>query len=203
MYNNLIIVGGRYGDLNLDQLNRVLVNVDARWRARQPEHEHRLGFVPGPTDHSLETREQLSRSNHTMFMATSGAMAAAAPSYPTTFDWRNCAAQGDLPAGNYVTDIKMQGDCGSCVAFGTCAALESAVRIQAKNPDLAVDLSEADLFYCHAEAEQGRQCDGPKGGWWPDAALACCQNPGVVDEACFPILTAISLATNVPTGKRG
>jgi C1A family cysteine protease len=174
--------------LNLDQLNQVLRDVDARWTARQPQREHRLGFVPGPTDHTLETREQLALSNHKLFMAAPGAAAAAtaAPAYPTTFDWRNVAAAGALPAGNYVTDIKDQGDCGSCVAFGTCAAMETALRIKAQNPNLAVDLSEADLFYCHAEAEQNRQCDGPNGGWWPDAALACAHNPGVVDEACFP-----------------
>jgi C1A family cysteine protease len=85
-----------------------------------------------------------------------------------------------------VTPVRDQKSCGSCVAFGTLAAFESAIRIHDKNPAKAVDLSEADLFYCHAEAEHGRHCGGPTGGWWPDAALACCQNPGVVDEPCFP-----------------
>jgi C1A family cysteine protease len=172
--------------LDLGRLNQILGNVNARWRAAQPTRAHRLGFVPGPADHSLELREQLAISNHTRFMATSAAMAAAAPSYPAATDWRNYPAQGGLPAGSYVTDIRDQGDCGCCVAFGTLAAFESASLIGAKNPGLEVDYSEADLYYCHAEAEQQRTCGGPNEGWWPDAALTCCQNPGVVDEDCFP-----------------
>src|SRR5207248_755285 len=75
---------------------------------------------------------------------------------------------------------------GSCVAFGTLAAFESGVRIHAKNAGKAVNLSEADLFYCYAEAKDGRHCGGPQGGWWPDAALKYCQSDGVVDEPCFP-----------------
>lgn len=172
--------------LDLGRLNEVLGNVNARWTAAQPAGEHRLGFVPGPADQSLEVREQLALSNHTRFMATSGARAAAAPSYPTAIDWRNFPGQGAVSAGNYVTGVRDQGSCGSCVAFGTLAAFEAASLIGANNPGQEVDYSEADLFYCHAEAEQQRQCDGPNGGWWPDAALTCCQNPGVVDEACFP-----------------
>jgi C1A family cysteine protease len=112
--------------------------------------------------------------------------AAAAPPYPPAIDWRHFPAHAPLPAGDYVTPVRDQKSCGSCVAFGTLAAFESAIRIHDKNPAKAVDLSEADLFYCHAEAEHGRHCSGPSGGWWPDAALACCQNPGVVDEPCFP-----------------
>ncbi len=175
--------------LDLRLLNSVLENVGGRWRAGSAA-EHRLGFVPGPADHSLEQREQIAVSNFTRFVAMSAAMAAAPPSYPPAVDWRNYPPNPPppqpLPPGNYVTPIRDQGSCGSCVAFGTLAAFESAVRIKAKNPAQAVDLSEADLFYCHAEAEQGRHCDGPNGGWWPAAALACCQNPGVVDEQCFP-----------------
>lgn len=171
--------------LELKQLNETLKNVGARWAAAQPAQEHHLGFVPGPGDHSLEERASISRDNHTKFMAMSAAVAAPPP-YPAAIDWRKHPAHPPLPAGNYVTDVKDQKSCGSCVAFGTLAAFESAVRIHAKNPGKAVNLSEADLFYCHAEAEQGRHCSGPSGGWWPDAALTCCQNPGVVDEPCFP-----------------
>lgn len=171
--------------LDLGLINTTLANVNARWQAA-PAKQHHLGFVPAANDHTLEQREMIARSNHTRFMASSAASAAAPPSYPTAVDWRSYPGQPNLPAGDYVTPIKDQGDCGSCVAFGTLAAFESALRIHAKTPTKAVDLSEADLFYCHAEAQQGRRCAGPHGGWWPAAALTCCQNPGVVDEQCFP-----------------
>jgi len=168
--------------LNATQLNKTLREVSARWEAGEPADEHALGYIPGPGDYSLEARENMALANHRHFMAA----ALAAPPYPPSTDWRKFTAHPPLPAGNYVTPIRDQKSCGSCVAFGTIAAMESAMRIKAKNPNLAEDLSEADLFYCHAEAEQGRRCSGPSGGWWPDAALAVCQAAGVVDEACFP-----------------
>jgi len=68
---------------------------------------------------------------------------------------------------NYLTPVKNQGNCGSCVSFGTVAAVEGRMRRQRNDPNLAVDYSEAHLFYCHARSE-GRNCDN---GWWPDRAL--------------------------------
>jgi C1A family cysteine protease len=67
--------------------------------------------------------------------------APAAPAAPAAVDWRN-------NGGNWVTPIKDQRNCGSCVAFGTLAALESRVRLACKNANMAIDLSEAHLFYC-------------------------------------------------------
>jgi C1A family cysteine protease len=167
--------------LELGALNEQLRNINARWQAAEAPDEYHLGYDPGPNDHSLEEREGLALANHRQFMAM--AAAAAAPSYPPALDWRHLPAHAPLPAGNYVTPVKNQASCGSCVAFGTCATFESAIRIHDKNPGKNVDLSEADLFYCHAEKEQGRTCNT---GWFPDAALTVCQNVGVVDEACFP-----------------
>jgi C1A family cysteine protease len=170
--------------LDARALNAELQNVNARWQAKEAPEDFALGFTPGPEDHTIEERESLALANHKRFMAM--AAAAAAPPYPVALDWRHLPAHAPLPAGNYVTPVKNQRTCGSCVAFGTLASFESAIRIHDKSPTKAVDLSEADLFYCHAEAEQGRRCSGPSGGWWPDAALTVCQNVGVVDEACFP-----------------
>jgi len=173
--------------LNVTELNTILRNLNARWEAAEPAAEYHLGYNPGPDDHSLEEREHLAQANHRRFMAmTAVTVAAPPPAYPAAMDWQHFPGRPPLPAGNYVTPVEDQGTCGSCVAFGTVAAFESALRIHAKNPNLAVDLSEADLFYCHAEAQQGRRCSGPNGGWWPAAALTCCQNPGIVDAACFP-----------------
>jgi C1A family cysteine protease len=95
---------------------------------------------------------------------------------PAAYDWRNVNGQ------NFVTDVKDQGGCGSCVAFGTTAVVETALRIQRGAPNLVVDLSEAQLFYCHARS-QGRNCGN---GWFPDQALEFFKNQGVADEACYP-----------------
>ena len=42
---------------------------------------------------------------------------------PESVDWRN------VKGNNHVTGIKYQGPCGSCWAFATAAAIESAVSI--------------------------------------------------------------------------
>jgi C1A family cysteine protease len=55
-------------------------------------------------------------------------------------------------------------------------------RIQRGNPALEVDLSEAQLFFCHGPAT-GASCGG---GWWPIQALDAYKGQGVADEACFP-----------------
>jgi C1A family cysteine protease len=83
-------------------------------------------------------------------------------------DWRNNRGR------NNVTPIKDQGNCGSCVAFGTVAALESMVLVEHNVP---LDLSEAELLFCG-----GGSC----GGWWPDSAIAYVKSHGVALESCFP-----------------
>src|SRR5580700_7339060 len=60
---------------------------------------------------------------------------------PPGVDWRN------LQGRNYVTSVKHQGTCGSCVAFATCACLESRVAIQQNKDNPTLDLSEAHLFF--------------------------------------------------------
>ena len=69
-------------------------------------------------------------------------------SLPATFDWK---AEGK------VTAVRDQGSCGSCWAFGTVGAMESAILIQSGQ---AVDLSEQFLVSCNAS---GWSCNG---GWW-------------------------------------
>lgn len=88
--------------------------------------------------------------------------------YAKSRDWRD-----------WVTDIRDQGNCGSCVAFGTIAAIECQARIQYNKPSLDINLSEADLFFCGA----GRKCSH---GWWPSYALDYAKSKGISDEKCFP-----------------
>jgi C1A family cysteine protease len=90
---------------------------------------------------------------------------------PASFDWRS------VNGANYVTSVKNQGNCGSCVSFGTCAVIESAVRIKLQNPGHAVDLSEGFMQFCG-----GGSCSG----WGLTSGLAFAKSTGVTDEACMP-----------------
>ncbi|MGF1640689.1 MAG: C1 family peptidase [Rhodospirillales bacterium] len=90
---------------------------------------------------------------------------------PASFDWRN------VSGANYVTEVKNQGSCGSCVSFCSCAVIESAIRIKLGNPSYAVDLSEAFMQFCG-----GGSCSG----WGLTSGLAFAKSTGVTDEACMP-----------------
>ncbi len=88
-------------------------------------------------------------------------------------DWR------DKDGKDWMTSVKDQGGCGSCVAFATVATLEAQAQIQSNDPTSDINLSEADLFFCGA----GRNCSK---GWWPTEALEYAKTDGVSDEGCFP-----------------
>ena len=139
----------------------------------------RLGAVP-PSGESLDDREKLASINRgEMGIASVGAA-------PASFDLRNVNGQ------NFITPVKDQGSCGSCVAFGSAATVEGTFRRQRGNPNLAIDLSEAHLFYCIARA-QGRNCNN---GWWCDKGLDAFKTDGVVDEACYPYTAGDQNCTN-------
>ena len=87
---------------------------------------------------------------------------------PASFDWRN------VDGANYITAIKDQGGCGSCVAFGTVATLEGTYQAGRGDAATGIDLSEAQLFYCGAGGE-GYNCET---GWYADHALNYAANPG-------------------------
>ncbi|MFN2590331.1 MAG: C1 family peptidase [Actinomycetota bacterium] len=102
---------------------------------------------------------------------------AAAPegfaAFDSARDWR------DVDGKNWITAVRDQGNCGSCVAHGTVAAMEAQARIEHKDPTWDLNLSEADLFFCGA----GKRCSQ---GWWPTEALKYASSKGIADEACFP-----------------
>ncbi len=90
------------------------------------------------------------------------------PPWLLAVDWRNRKGR------NNVTPVKDQGDCGSCVAFGTTGALESMVLVE---HNVTFDLSEAELLNCG-----GGSCSG----WWPDAAISYLGSKGIAQESNFP-----------------
>lgn len=65
---------------------------------------------------------------------------------PESWDWRNIDYRGKH--GNWDSTIKDQGTCGSCYAFASYGALEGALNIANKQPNLDVDLSEQYMVSC-------------------------------------------------------
>jgi C1A family cysteine protease len=162
--------------IDLDELAVSLKAQGSPWRSgetsmtklSEAEVKRRLGFVPPPGAPSLQEVARASRSGRPQEPFT----AAAALGAPPAYDLRNVGGQ------SYVTGIRDQGGCGSCVAFGVVAVLESTLRVSTGNPNLDADLSEAHLFYCHGR-KRGRRCSN---GWWPEEALDDCRDNGLALE---------------------
>lgn len=164
--------------LDIRTLRNSLSAGNGRWVAESTafsalsdtEFRLRLGAEPPAAEMSLA--ERVTRAAASASAARSAGFAAV----PNLVDWR--AAEGK----NYLSAIRDQANCGSCVAFGSVATIEGSTRVASKNANLAFDLSEAHLFYCHGAAD-GRNCSN---GWWPSKALDAAKSKGIVDEACFP-----------------
>jgi hypothetical protein len=149
-----------------------------------------LGYVPSDEEPALFEREMIARAN----LSLEYQYARTALMYPTSYDLRYVDGQ------NFITSVKDQGFCGSCVAFGVCAAVEGTLQVLRQDPYMNPNFSEAHLFYCLG-GEQGRTCgnsvgtpptEEPNAGWWPGAALSAFQSTGVVDEECFPYTSPAS-----------
>lgn len=166
--------------IGLDQIRGALSEAGDPWQAGVTslsslsfeEQKEYLGVVPPAGEPSIEEVEQ----NVLSMKESLKAEALAEIGAPTSYDLRNVGGK------NYVTPIEDQLSCGSCVAFGTVATVESRLRVQRNDPNLAVDLSEAHLFFCHGR-DRGRSCSN---GWWPQEAYDDFKSKGVADENCYP-----------------
>lgn len=139
-------------------------------RLPEAEQDLRLGYNPDPSsgEMPLHVREQQALAMRAVAGQAAGA--------PAAIDLRNYNGH------DYITPVRDQSSCGSCVSFGTIATVEGTTRFVGRNAALAVDLSEGHLFQCIARS-QGRNCGN---GWWVDPALTAMRDQGVVDEACSP-----------------
>lgn len=88
------------------------------------------------------------------------------------WDWRNVDGQ------NWLTPIRNQGNCGSCVAFASVAVFEAQYAISSQLSWLKVSLSPQMLFDCG-----GGSCNV---GWLPEWATYQLKKTGTVDLTCAP-----------------
>ena len=159
-------LSGREEDLQrkLQEIQQAINEKGVNWSAERTD----IFELP------LETQRQMCGSNDTIteqrISDTEDIMGCAW--HPETFDWRN------KDGNNWMTPVRNQGACGSCVAFGTIGTLEGQLNIYHNDPRLDMDLSEQHIFSCG-----GGTCDQ---GWWPDAAFRYLLDTGVPDEECFP-----------------
>lgn len=91
---------------------------------------------------------------------------------PEKFDWRN------VNGLDFVTPVKNQGRCGSCVAFAMASTFETQMNIATQSIAHGWNFSPQHMFSCG-----GGSCDM---GWFPSLAADFVIEDGIPEEACFP-----------------
>ncbi|MEA1922390.1 MAG: C1 family peptidase [Pseudomonadota bacterium] len=118
-------------------------------------------------------------------------------SLPDRFDWRN------VDGCRYIGPVRHQGSCGSCYAFGACAAAEGTYNLATKNyNENCVDFSEAFITFCLDSFYGG--FDGCRGSDYEYEELDALIREGVCCEELFPydpLAVNCPLELTVPTVK--
>lgn len=157
---------------DIEELNRLIGKAGADWVARETPLSNLVadgvaGSMLGLALTDDEALDEMRQQRQVEF----GAAPPAPP--PPRIDWRS------HNGSNWVTPVKDQKGCGSCVAFATVGVIEARVRIENNKPNAAVNLSEAHLFYCGAP-------NACAVGWQPAKAMAFARNSGIGLESAFP-----------------
>jgi len=101
---------------------------------------------------------------------------------PLSFDWR------DYEGHSYIGDIRDQGTCGSCYAFGACAAAEGTYNFAMGLYDGSCsDFSESFIIWCLGRLPQyNSHFFGCLGSDWDYMELEALTVEGVCSEDDFP-----------------
>jgi len=91
--------------------------------------------------------------------------------FPEYFNW-----------GEYLSEVRDQGECGACVAFSVLGTVEARLRIVEDDPTLQIDLSEQDIVSCGPKGSDYGGCLGNKF----ERVCSYLHQYGVVEEDCFP-----------------
>lgn len=166
---------------------------EGQWQAQEnaltkmssTQRGHRLG-VPLPDDTHRATLDRRAAQ----VKAQGASAGAGAATLPTSFNLN------DLGGQSYVSGVRDQSTCGSCVAFGSVGVLEGTARYTRRAPTLDVDLSEAHLFYGWG-ATVGVTCDT---GWMPVPALTFATSSGITYEQEWPYTPGNSGGGSAPAG---
>lgn len=140
------------------------------------EQRARLGLTPPP---QALTAEAVAAGGGRPWVA---AEAAGPVSRPRAFDLRH------LGGRDFATPVKDQADCAAGVAFAVAAAIGCQMRRDADDAELAVELSESQLFLGHGRA-RGRDCSS---GWWPGEALEDMQRHGLRPDRDEPSASLVT-----------
>ncbi len=168
----------------LSDVQRAIETREARWVAAETEYS----AVPMSSINGLFGLTVGPDTERRIAAAGEAAIGFNAAPLPKKINWRS------HDEANWVTPVKGQRTCGSCVSFAVVATMESMARLAARNPDLAIDLSEADLFFCG-----GRNCGE---GWEVPGALQRASEHGVGLEIDFPYTPVDQACRSIPPAYR-
>ena len=177
----LLPVGAIGAQDELSAINSAVQGSGASWTAGETsisklspaDRKHRLGSLT-----PLLTEEEHQTASEELTFLTGLTV-------PTSLDWRN-------NSGNVVTPIRDQGNCGSCWAFATTAAMESQVLIGSHAPGTDVNLSEQTLVSCGGS--------GNCGGGYVNYAADFVTNTGLPLETCYPYTAANGTCSKACSG---
>lgn len=171
-------------DFNINELRMTIAKENLGWEAAENEFSQlsqeelikKCGVAEGEGEDSFDAMEAKALKNHESFLKSVAGKKITkdkAYGYSNKRDWR---------ASGYVTPVKDQGNCGSCVAFGNVAALEAMYKIKTER---IVNLSESELFFCHG-AKDTVYSAGCNRGWYTGRGAYFLREKGVVEESEFP-----------------
>ncbi len=175
----------------INDIQSAILASSAQWQAAETDQWRAdSGAIPASTLFGLQI---VANDPALVAAADSELDDLALPPLPVAIDWRT-------EEGGKVTAIKDQKQCGSCVAFATCAVMECAWWIKG---DKVLSLSEGHLFHCNggscsagwnfiAALEAARKGVGLAADLPYDPAGSCVQIAPALKVASYKLRTTLS-----------